>query len=85
MNIIKAVCECKNMYEDDLIVAVQQDRFKFLDEWSIMIWIGVVIMTLLTGGFWLIGIVGYHFNDIFRPQYYCSQCERLVVASQFRI
>ncbi len=85
MNTIKAVCECRNMSEDNLIVAVQRDRFKFLDNWTILIWVGVVLMTLLTGGFWLVGIVSYHFNDIFRPLYYCSQFERLVLPKQFRI
>ena len=85
MQTIKAVCECKNMSEEDQVVAVQRDRFKFLDDWSVLIWIGVVIMTLITGGFWLIGILTYHFNDILRPQYYCSQCERLVFPKQFRI
>jgi len=85
MNTIKAVCECRNMSEDDLVVAVQRDRFKFLDDWSVLIWIGVVIMVFVTGGFWLVGILAYHFNDIFRPQYYCSQCEQLVLPKQFRI
>ena len=84
MNTIKAVCECKNMSEDDLIVAVQHDRFYFLDEWSTLTWILVVILTLMTGGFWLLGIAGYHFNDIVRPKYYCSQCDRLVLPRQFR-
>ena len=73
------------MSEEDQVVAVQRDRFKFLDDWSVLIWIGVVIMTLITGGFWLIGILTYHFNDILRPRYYCSQCERLVFPKQFRI
>ena len=73
------------MLEDDQVVAVQRDRFKFLDDWSVLIWIGVIIMALITGGFWLVGILGYHFNDIFRPQYYCSQCEQLVLPKQFRI
>ncbi len=85
MNTIKAVCECKNMSEEDLIVAVQRDRFRFLDEWSILTWIGVVIMMLITGGIWLIVVMVYHFNDIFRPKYYCSQCEQLVSPKQFRI
>ena len=28
---VKAVCECKNMSEDDLVVAVQRERFAFID------------------------------------------------------
>ena len=82
---VKAVCECKNDSEDDLVVAVQKNRFSFINDWSIWVWIGVVLMAMLTGGFWLLVIVGYHFSDIFDPKYYCSQCERLVTSKQFRI
>ncbi len=85
MQIVKAVCECKKMSEDDLVVAVQRERFSFINKWSIWTWVGVVLLTLLTGGFWLLIIAGYHLNDLIRPQYYCSQCERLIPPSQFRI
>ena len=85
MNIVKAVCSCKNSLEDDLVVAVQRERFLFLDAWSLWIWIGAVLLTLMTGGFWLLAIVGYHFDDIFRPKFYCSQCDRIVEHKQFRL
>jgi len=32
MNMIKAVCECKNMSENDLVIAVQRERFAFIDD-----------------------------------------------------
>jgi len=85
MSMVKAVCECKNNSEDDLVVAIQKDRFFFINDWSIWIWLGITFIVIVTGGFWLFVIVGYHFSDIFNPQYYCSQCERLVASKQFRI
>ena len=85
MNMVKAVCECKNMSEDDLVIAVQRERFAFIDEWTLWIWLAVAVLTLLTGGFWLVFIVGYHFDDIFRPKYYCNQCDTVISPKQFRL
>lgn len=85
MNMIKAVCSCKNMSEDDLVVAVQEDRFAFLDTWGFWIWAAVIILTLMTGGFWLLVIAGYHFDKIVRPKYRCSQCDEVVTPKQFRL
>ena len=85
MDMVKSVCACKNMSEDDLVVAVKRERFAFLDEWGFWIWMMMVIFTLLTGGFWLLFIVGYHFEDIFRPKYHCSQCDEVIPPKQFRL
>ncbi len=85
MNMVKAVCECKNMSEDDLVVAVQKERFAFLDTWSFWIWVGVVVLTLLTGGFWLLVAMGYHLGEIVSPKYYCSQCDEIVLPKQFSL
>ena len=82
---VKAVCECKNMSEDDLIIAVQRERFAFIDEWTLWIWLAVAVLTLLTGGFWLVFIGGWHFDDIFRPKYYCNQCDAVISPKQFRL
>ncbi len=85
MNMVKAVCECKNMSEDDLVIAVQRERFAFIDGWSGWIWVAVVVLALLTGGFWLLGIIGFHFDDIFRPKFHCNQCDTIIVSRQFRL
>lgn len=82
---IKAVCKCKNMSEDDLVVAVRRERFYFIEEWGVLIWIMVALLTFLTGGFWLLFIVGYHYEDIFKPKYYCNQCGAMIPAKQFRL
>lgn len=82
---IKAVCECKKISENDLIVAVQRERFSFLDAWSGWTWVGVVILTLLTGGFWLLAVIGFHFNDILKPEFRCNQCNAIIVPKQFRL
>jgi len=85
MNMVKAVCECKNMSEDDLVIAVQRERFAFVDQWTPWIWIAAIGLTLLTGGFWLLVIAGYHFDDILRPKYYCNHCDATIPPKQFRL
>ena len=85
MNMVKAVCTCKNMFEKDLVVAVRNERFTFLDKWRFWTWIMVVVLTFLTGGFWLLFIVGYHFEDIFKPKYHCNQCDVVILPKQFRL
>ncbi len=85
MNMVKAVCECKNMSEDDLVVAVRRERFYFIEEWGILIWIMVAILTLLTGGFWLLFIAGYHYADLLKPKYYCNLCDVEIPSKQFRL
>ncbi len=77
--------KCQNMSEANLIVAVQQERFGFIDEWGVLIWTAVIILTILTGGFWILFIAGYHFNDIVTPKYYCNQCNAIVHPKQFRL
>ena len=85
MNMVKAVCECKNMSEDDLVVAVSRERFYFIEEWGVLIWVMVFILTLLTGGFWLLFIVGYHYGDILKPKYHCNLCDAEIPSKQFRL
>ena len=85
MDMIKAICACKNMSEDNFVLAVKRERFAFLDEWGFWIWAMVVILALLTGGFWLLFIVGYHFEDIFRRKYHCNQCDGAIPPKQFRL
>jgi len=82
---VKALCKCKNMSEDDLIVAVRRERFYFIEDWGILIWIMVVILTLFTGGFWLLFVAGYHYKDILKPEYYCNQCGAKIPSKQFRL
>ncbi len=85
MNMVKAVCECKDFSEDDLVVAIQRRRFAFLDTWGFWIWLGVFILILMTGGFWIVVVLVYHFDEIIRPKYYCSQCDEIVLPKQFRL
>ena len=85
MNMVKAVCTCKNMSEDDLVVAVKAERFAFVDRWKSWTWVLVIVFTFLTGGFWLLFIVGCHFEDVFRPKYHCSQCDVVILPKQFRL
>lgn len=85
MNTIQAICECKNMSESDLVVAVKDEPFNFIASWSLWTWIAVFMLTLLTGGIWLAVIFGVHLNDIIKPKYRCNQCNRDIHPQQFRI
>ena len=85
MNMVKAVCECQKNSEEDLVVAVRRERFAFLEDWNTWIWILVILLTFLTGGMWLIGIAGFHFSDIMKPEYYCNQCGSIIYPKQFRL
>lgn len=85
MNTIQAICECKDMSENDLIIAVKDEPFSFIDKWNLWIWIAVLIFTLLTSGFWLAVILGAHLKDIVKPKYRCNQCGRDIYPQQFRV
>ena len=85
MNMIQAVCECKNMSETDLVIALKDEPFSFIGKWSLWTWIAVFILTLLTGGFWLAVIFGVHLKDIVKPKYRCNQCGRDIDPQQFRV
>jgi hypothetical protein len=85
MSMVKAVCKCKDMSEDDLAVAIKEERFAFIQKWGFWTWVFVIMLTLLTGGIWLLFIAIYYFKDILNPKYICNQCSRSVSPNQFRL
>ncbi len=44
MNMIQAVCECKNMSETDLVIAVKDEPFSFIGRWGIWTWLAVLYL-----------------------------------------
>ncbi len=84
MDAIKAVCECKDMAEANAVLAIKRGRFAFIEEWGFFIWIMVVIGVMTTGGLWIGGIIGHHYDDLFHPKYHCNQCDAVVPKEQFR-
>ena len=84
MDTIKAVCKCRNMDEANTVLAVKQGRFDFIEKWEGFTWLMVIVLVLATGAFWIGGIIGAHFSDIFNPKYHCNQCDSVVPQKQFR-
>ena len=48
-------------------------------------WLMMALLTLITGGFWLGLIAGWHIDDLVNPKYYCNRCDKIVRQAQFRI
>ena len=85
MKMIKAVCTCKGNSETDTVLAIDQGRFDFIQQWGLSTWLGVAILALLTGGFWLAVILIWHVGEILNPTYRCNQCNAEVAPKQFRL
>jgi hypothetical protein len=82
---MKAVCACKNMAETATVIAVKRGRFAFIDKWGFFTWIMFAILSLATGGVWILIVVGWHLGKILNPKYHCNQCDSVVPEKQFRI
>jgi hypothetical protein len=53
MTLTSAVCHCKNM-DENKVLANQDGPLRFANRWGASIWIGFVLLTLITGGIWLL-------------------------------
>ena len=84
METIKAVCECKNLSEDHLVISVKKERFDFIDGWGIFKWLLVLLLSILTAGVWILVILVWKSGEIVNPKYYCSQCKNRIPENQFR-
>ncbi|PFG11432.1 MULTISPECIES: STM3941 family protein [unclassified Marinobacter] len=85
MEIITAVCGCKELTEQNLVIAVKRERLGFLEEWGSFTWLGVIASLIVTGGTWIFFILGFHAGDILNPKYMCNQCRTTILPVQFRI
>jgi hypothetical protein len=54
MTVISAVCHCKNMDENNKVLAIQDGPLRFANRWGAWTWRGFVLLTLITGGIWLL-------------------------------
>ena len=80
---IKAVCECREFSEDELVVGVRQS-------WGTNIggglwWVIHLVLVLLTVGGWLsILILWLFFKYFFSPTYQCQYCEEQIPKQNHR-
>ena len=84
MSIQNAVCDCKDLSETDLVLAIKRERFAWVEEWGCLIWLMVIVAVLLTGGVWVACIIGWHGFDILNPEYVCQHCDRKIKNEQLR-
>jgi hypothetical protein len=84
MSSIKAICDCKDNSEDELVVVIQLDRGGFFDRWGGPEWVLAVVLTIATGGGWIWVILGWNMSWILNPPYVCQFCGEEIENSQFR-
>ena len=80
--LLKAVCECKNMKEDDLIIVEQEEFFEVIKGIKWWAWIIHLTLMLVTGFFWVAVMFGWYFFK--ERKYQCMQCERYLEKSNIR-
>ena len=84
MSTQNAVCDCKDRSEKDLVLAIRQGRFAWLEGWGCLTCFLVFIMIVLTAGIWVFFILGWHIRDIVNPKYACQFCSRQMKNEQLR-
>gem|GEM_PF-2078829 len=85
MSNVKAICRCKDYSKKDPVIAIRSTSFGFIERWGFFTWLIVIVLTLMTGGAWLIIIIGYHIPDILNPKFYCSNCGSTIKENNFYI
>ena len=56
---IKAVCECKELSETELVVGIEISPFNSWGGWT---WLFHILMIIITGTFWIFFIIGYYIS-----------------------
>ena len=84
MNTIKAICECKDFSEDDLVLAVKRTRFQWLTEWGVFKVLLTGFLILVTVGIWLVVVLSWKLDEIIRPDYNCQFCDQILDKKQVR-
>ena len=82
MDVVKAVCKCRNFSEDDLVIGVRQAP---LETWGCGTWMGAMLLLILSGGTLLPFMIGYIIaRNYFHPDYRCQFCNAKIEPKQFR-
>lgn len=84
MEVISAVCVCEHVSEERQVLAVRRGRFQFTDNWGVITWVLVILLSLSTTGVWVALIILYKWREIFNPKYYCNHCGVVISKKQFR-
>jgi hypothetical protein len=84
MTVISAVCSCKHMDENNRVLALRDGPLQFVNRWGLLAWIGFVLLTLISGGLWLVIVLFYHRSDLVTPKYRCQFCHAEVPVENLR-
>ena len=76
---IKAVCECKELSETELVVGVEVGPFSSWGGWT---WIFNILMTIITGTLWLIFVFIWCVTK--GCHYECQLCEKTIPSINYR-
>lgn len=81
---IKAVCACKMLNEDDLVVGVPIKRA--IAKWGPGMWIVQLLIIIFTAGSWLSILIPYEIVKYFLDgkKYQCQFCGQVIDKRNFR-
>ena len=83
MDTIAAICKCKSLSENNLVVAVRE---KPLENWGFFIWTFNILMLLVTLGGWFPFAFGWVMGRYWlSPTYRCQHCSSEIPKHQFRV
>jgi hypothetical protein len=84
MSVLNAVWTCKHMDENNKVLAIQDGPFHFVMRWGGLTWVGFVLLTLITGGIWLLIVLFYHRSDLVSPRFRCQFCHAAIPTENLR-
>lgn len=83
METFKAVCECKKLSEDELVVPIKRKPFS---GWGIGLWSINLLLVIVTAGGYLPFLGGFIFVKFFinDTEYECQYCRDLLKKENYR-
>ncbi len=82
MDIIKAVCQCKDFSEEELVVGIRE---KLLENWSGWNWFFAILLVIISAGAILPFMLGWIVGGYYAfPVYRCQFCNRKIEKKDYR-
>ena len=82
MDSIKAVCQCKELSENEQVLAIRKYP---LEDWGFWSWSINVSLLIMTGGGWAPFLIGWVLGGYFlTPTYKCQFCGKKIEKENYR-
>lgn len=82
MDTIRAICKCKELAENNLVVGIRQEPFA---TWGFFTWMFNILLVLISAGGWLPFIGGWVLGNYWlQPKYHCQYCKAEIEKNQIR-